>query len=670
MITYRLGLYQAEPKRAQELVDAIKRHPGSCDTVWLTTMGYYPSLEKHKIYAAGWVESARIFREAGLKVSLQIANTIGHCDWAQLASQLNDPFMHGMPPTADDPYLVGPDGIKNISCFCWRSEQFRQYFRSLIRIYGKVLTPYRLWFDDDLRAHKHRPAKFGCYCDRCITTFNEQNGTSYTREELVQKMNYEDTALRKKYLNFIRKGIYDFVYTVAEACLEVSPDTVFGHEYEHEHNYLGPNDEHILGALHDVSGKDVETRPGGLYYNDKSPWGQYQKLLSLSLANSILPPYVKHCVAEIENLPGVVFGKSIGGILNESTLDLASGCTGLTYTDVQSCHEPMAYYEKIFTAIANARPYWEKLSNISRCCYRSGVSIYLGDTPHLKTLDKDDQPFCWDKVLDESDINLLRIGVPLTYDKRKPAAYLLHHDAVDGLTNKEIEFLLTKPVLADGESVAKICSRGFSHHFALTPIAAHNNTEEFFSASPLKGDKQGLFYNENPYAASPMKRYTFEGLDTRTEVLGTMHNSYHLGDGAPIGPCTLVTELKSSKAKWAIFGYSIWSDLVSSAKRNQILAALDAIGPMPARLLSEEQATVIPSVNADGRTVSVTVGSASQNGTEPMRLIIRKPFGKCLSLMSAHKTAALLNYQETGEDEIEVILPSLYPYEIVTIFLE
>ena len=80
MLTYRLGLYQKEEKYARELVDAIKRNPGSCDTVWLCTMGYYPLVEKHVGYANEWVKSAQIFKDAGIKVSLQINNTIGHCD--------------------------------------------------------------------------------------------------------------------------------------------------------------------------------------------------------------------------------------------------------------------------------------------------------------------------------------------------------------------------------------------------------------------------------------------------------------------------------------------------------------------------------------------------------------------------------------------------------------
>jgi hypothetical protein len=481
-------------------------------------------------------------------------------------------------------------------------------------------------------------------------------------------MNYTDPVLRKSYIDFIRRGIYDFTYGAAKACLSVSADTAFGHEYEHEHNYLGPNDEHILAALHDASGKCVETRPGGGYYNDKAPWGQFVKVLTLSAANSILPSYVTECVAEIENLPGVAFGKSIGGIINEGTLDLASGCTGLTFTDVQSCHEPMSYYEKIFKRFRDFRPYWERLSSISKNDYRGGVSIYWGESPELKPLKSGDPLVSWDKVLKEPDVNLTRVGVPLTYDSRGSAAYLIHHDTVEGLTDKDIEFLLTKPVITDGESVQKICERGYADRFGFTPEAKDNNTTEYFTELCGEGSL-GQFFNENPYAASPMQRYIFKDIDDRSRVLGYMDNSYHLGDRRRLGAATIVTDVTGG-GKWAIFGYSLWSDIISSTKRRQILTALDMISTMPARLVGDEQAAIFPSVNKDGRTVSVTVSSVSQNGTDPTTLKIRSPRSRKISVMGTRHSSYDAYISAETDSEISVSLPSLDPYETVTVFLD
>ncbi|MBQ8309493.1 MAG: hypothetical protein IJX80_00590 [Clostridia bacterium] len=483
-------------------------------------------------------------------------------------------------------------------------------------------------------------------------------------------MNYSDTALRQRYIDFIREGMYEVTYGAVKAWLAVAPDTRFGLEYEHMHNYHGANDEHLLGALHDASGREVETRSGGGYYYDKSPWEQYSKALCLSAANSLLPPYVTACVAEIENLPGVVLGKSIGGILNEGTLDLAICCTGLTFTDVQSCHEPMEYYEKIFAGFSKIRPYWTKLSVIAKQHARGGVAIYWGEAPQLAPSNREDPLIAWDSVLLDKDIRLTRVGVPLTYDQRKHAAYLVHHSTVDALTDRDIEFLLTHPVITDGESVAKLFARGFADRFAFVPRPIDNRTEEHFTASPINRSKAGMFYNENPYAAAPMQRFVFDGIDERTAVLGEAFRDSLLDDGSCMGACTVVTEIQSSNAKWTIFGYSLWSNIISSAKQNQIVGALDAIGPMPVRLLSEEQVVAIPSVDECGRTLSVTLESASQGGTEPFEVLVRKPRGKQILAMSVRRPEIGFIVVEEEQDDVTVRIQALEPYEIVTLFFE
>ena len=53
-------------------LDMIKKHPNSCDDVWLTTAIGYPSVEGHKKHAAMLTRAAKAFREAGVSVSLQV----------------------------------------------------------------------------------------------------------------------------------------------------------------------------------------------------------------------------------------------------------------------------------------------------------------------------------------------------------------------------------------------------------------------------------------------------------------------------------------------------------------------------------------------------------------------------------------------------------------------
>lgn len=673
MAVFRLGLFQLNTDRTAELIEAIKRQPGSCDKVWLTTMGYYPTLEKHTQIAEEWMKPAKMFQDAGISVALHVANTIGHGDFSFAAPENGGEFGKGMLNSIDDPFMVGPNGEKNKSCFCWNSKGFRRYTKSVVKIYCERLHPERLWFDDDLRAHNHYPSQYGCYCERCIALFNAKYKSTFTRKTLVHEINYGNTEWRRKYIEFVKQGMYDFTYEIAHAAAETTEGLTFGYEYEHWGNYMGTDDFHVLKALYDASGKPVETRPGGSYYHDKAPWEQYVKAMVIAAANSLLPEYVQASVAEIEDLPGTVYGKSIGGIINEGTLDLAIGCTDISLTDVQSCHESMKYYEKIFAKISGVKPYWDRLSEISANCCRGGVNIYMGKQPHLRVISEDSEPFSWVPYMLESEIGWLKLGIPITYDRRNPSAYILNHNWVNSLTDEDISFLLTKPVIADGESIQKLIERGFGSYFALKPEPVGNGTMEIFTNNPINGSKSGQFYNENPYASVPMQRYIFHELDQTSEVLGKMYNESFVSDEAYLGPCTLITEIKNSNkakpVKWMISGYSLWNDRISSGKRNQIVRALDEITTMPVTLVSEEQAVVIPSLSQTGETVSVSIAACSQSGTDDLQLIIRKPHGMRANVMTSRNRRINAEIKEHRDDEILVSISSLDPYEIMTIFL-
>lgn len=672
MLTMRLGVPHMNAEIANQYIEAIKRQKNSMDHVWITTMGMYPSLEIHKGHAEKWKVVAKLFRDAGIKVSMQISNTFGHSD---ANNGIKEGYGDGMMENGEsiDP-LVGPGGIKNKSCFCWSSPRLTEYMRSIVALYAKEIHPDRIWFDDDLRASGHTPNKFCCYCDRCMEKFNKLHGTSFTREELVYEINYGDISWREKFIEFTRQGIYDFTYAVARAAVEIHPDIRFAYQYGHFINYMGNDDHFILKALYDAcGGYSVETRPGGLHYNDKAPWGQFEKAMDIAYENSLIPEYVSECKAELENLPGVAYGKSIGGIINEGTLYLATGCTGLTFTDVQSWHEPAAYYEKILAKFSENRTYWEKLSAISKTCYRGGICIYEGEKPHLKKLSETDEPYSWVTRLNEKDISLFRIGIPTMYDKRMAKAYMLHHNSVDGLTDSDIRFLLTQSVVTDGESVAKLIERGWGEYFGFDIKYAPDANYEVFTAHPVNGSRAGIQYGENPYASKPMRRYIFEKADDNMEVLGEAYKGIaNFESEAYVGASTVLTEIKNpnsdKKVKWAIFGYSIWSDLVSSAKRNQILNAIDTISPLAAKLVSDEQAAVSSSVDKDGKTVAVTVASASQGGTEELLVVARNIAGDQISVMGTKNKNITPLCVDRQSDEAHITLPALQPYEIVTIF--
>ena len=76
MLTQRLG--DIDDEYIDRLLSMIKNNPGSCDEVWFSSLYGYPKPDTHAEYAERIIKQAEKFRNAGVRVSLQISNTVGH----------------------------------------------------------------------------------------------------------------------------------------------------------------------------------------------------------------------------------------------------------------------------------------------------------------------------------------------------------------------------------------------------------------------------------------------------------------------------------------------------------------------------------------------------------------------------------------------------------------
>lgn len=664
MITLRLGQHHLETHEAAALIEAIGRQEKSCDTVWFSTLYGYPPLLVQQEAADKMAAAAALFRQAGIGVSMQVSNTLGHGEYMK-SKDCSGLVYDGSPAE----HMVGANGEAAGYCFCWRGEHFRRYLEDSLALYAQV-KPDVVWFDDDLRADNHYPVEYGCYCDHCISGFNAIYGTSFSRASLVREINYGNPIWRQRFIDYCRQGMAELVESLVKAIMRVSPESRFGMQYSHWCNYMGSNDNHILNAIKKASGHVAQVRPGGGYYHDKNPLEQFAKTMRLACTSSLLPDEIVDRKAEIENLPDVAFGKSIGGTLIESTLHLACGCTGLTYATLMNPNEPLAWHEKMLAGFSQIRPYWEKLADVSRHAYRSGLTIFHGEAPHRKKLSAEEAPFSWINFPYENNTKLMIVGIPVTHDQHKPAAYLLHHEMIDHLTDRDIAYLLTQPVLADAASVQKLYDRGYRDCFRLTlkPQPAGPAFERFMDHH-VNGTA-GMRFAESPFFTVPMPKYVLEAKDDTTDILG--ETCYGITEETLGGSAALTQVYQADgtpAARWAVFGYCLWNDIISTAKRNQILNALDTLCPLPAKLISAEQAAVIPSVDSCGRTVSVTVASASPGGTEELELLIRSPRSTVPVLMSTRYQPIEPLKTEQSEGSLLLTLPPLQPYEIATVFL-
>lgn len=669
MIDIRLGNRHNTDKNASvELIEAIREFPGSCDTVWFATEYGYPDLSVHKANCDNIKETAELYRKAGIKVSLQISNTIGHGE-----------YMKSKDNSAIDKYkfekIVGPDGTVSDYSFCWRGKNFVDYCCKSIEAYMDI-KPSTVWIDDDLRVLNHAPVQFGCYCNSCISAFNKEYDFNYSREELVEEINYGDVSVREKYVDFIRKGMYDFTYTISKAVKNLSPDTQMALQYARVSNYTGMDYNYLFEAMRDAGNKTLKSRPGGGVYDDKTPMRLLDKMLWIGYSNSALPDYVTDNYPEIENTPDVAFGKSIYGTIKESTLDLAYGCNGLTYATLMTPYESIDFHKKMLRGFSEYRAYWDEMAKYNKNTKNGGALIYEPPKAYLRTIGKDEPLFSWENDFESGSYirtpqPLMKVGMPVTLDKQGGSLLIVSEGTLDSMTNEDIDDILKKPVLIDGPGFKKLIDRGYAWAFDVSVKAAKSEFgyKEVFTDHPVNKGNEGQNWSESFFTGYRMEPHALTGKGM--EPLGKLQVSK---TSEPLGTsCAIVNVYDKNKnviSKWAVFGYCIWKDIISSAKRQQIIYAADYIcgEKLPAILESAEQVVVLPRVDKDMKTACVTLCNASIGKTDEMLLKIRNPKGDKFILRNAGCNTEV-PAEKCGNDYL-IKVPSLGAWDIITLFVK
>ena len=679
MLIQRLGnATLTEEGFVDTFIQKMKENKGSCDEVWLSSEYGYPPMPKHQSMADFLVTVKDRFEKAGIRVSMQIANTVGHGEY--MSSKDNSGLVYSGSPAE---HLVGHDGKKATYCFCWNGENFRKYMLEQMRVYADV-KPRVLWFDDDLRPENHNPVLFGCFCDNCIDKFNGLCGTSYTREELVKEINYGDVEVRGKWIEFHRQSIAEFTYLLAKEFVTYSPDTTMAYQYGYYGNYSGQDSAHIFDALYKACGKPPMARPGGGVYNDHDPNLFFQKMLLIEWNRYLLPDYVEDMLPEVENLPDVKFGKSIAGCTFESTLYFAAGSTGMTYAMAMNTNEDLDWHGEMLASFAKQSPYWKKLSDVNRVTKPVGLSIYVPKETWRYEIDEGKPPFAWtfDPVNADSKwipaernayeephpgSDWLTLGIPLCYGDKE--IYLLPASCAKRLTNEEIQQLLTKPVVTDGEALEYLASRGYSFSAKAEACLTQKCYEAYADHTVNEGIAKRN-WSQSFYFTHGHKLTDITG---ETEVVSYYESDaldVERGEGKyPFGIANAVVRTDSG-AKWMVFGYVPWTSVVSSGKRMQMINAINYISDykLKAYVDTPIRSVVLPRADKGGRLVSVSVinGTIGESGELDVRLT--NPVGESFSFVSQTSEEIPLTWTKDGST-YRVKLPSLAPWTVGTIFI-
>ena len=655
-------------EQLEALISCIKKYPNSMNAVWLCTCYGYPSLEKHRKYAAELSKMANKLRAEGITVDLQFSNSIGHgeymakLDCSALVCE-NSPVRK----------MVGHNGVVASHSFCWNDEYFREYNKELVKYYISAIRPSEFWIDDDLRARNHAPVDFGCYCEHCIAKFNGTYGYSFDREALVEEFLHGDVTVRKRYIEQIREDLASFTKDICDVVKECSPETMVSLQNGPNGPYTGYGHGYLFDAMYQSTGHAPNFRPGAGGYSDHNPNDIVEKAYDLAHQCSMRPDYVKRIYPEIENMPKNAMGKSMAGTAFESTLYLASGMTDLSYAMLGDFDEPFSFYEQGFALFSAHHAYWERLAKISEYSKAGGICYAESKRLHLQKLAPDDDMRSFNKQHFTGANMLLRNGLPLTFGES--STYILHPDVAKRMNADELKALLSHNVLTDAESVEYIQSLGIDLGFALVPATAAQSlvTREIYTDHPVN---RGFLDHFTPNFFTPGRnnKYYMTKVPDGCEILGYYDKNMLAAPicddpELPFG-YSAVAMNTAEGGKWAVVACDLWKGVVPSTQRSRILNIADYVsGGMPAKILSPIQAILMPRVDDGRNTLAASVVNCTIGKANNVELVVRSPASPRFYFMSQYNGERELTANKTDDGYI-VTIPGIDPWSVGTVFCE
>ncbi len=664
MLVQRLGSQsQKNESFIDDLCNNIKNNPNSCQEVWFATDYGFPSIETHAKTAQTIKEFSKKFEKIGVKISLQISNTIGHgvymsshdCSGLVYEGSLAEP-------------LVGHDGTVAKYSFCPAGENVIKYIVTYIKEYAK-LKPLKIWIDDDLRLTNHTPVKFGCFCDSCIERFNKENGTNFKREELVKEINFGDINWRIKYLNYLRKIMYNFTYEISKAVHEVSPDTVMCLQYGPRRGHSGYDHKHILDAMRDATGHIPYTRPGGGCYHDYDINDFFRKSHELDRESYTLPDYVVEKYPEIENLPDVMFGKTIAGTCFETSLYFARGNTGMTYAIMMRDNEPRDWHGKMLQAFSEHYDYWKKMSELNKTTTQAGITLGLARKYYLAKVDKE---FAWNaEPMETGGLELEKCAIPLAYSKDTTSTYFLNYNCARVMADEELEQFFDKPVITDGQTLELLINKGYKFNAKTAKI---NSIKLNSVYSGHECNKEFMQYKGiQPFLTT--ESYKLYDLEDTVEVLQyyeTGHYGDHVTDENNRAVASAIITAPGG-GRWAVFGNHVWNPIISSSGRDHILNVAEYLNPRrcTARLMTPAKGVFLPRENDKHQLSCISFVNCTVAKSDVLKVKVRNPVGIKACFMS----------QYNGKIDIELIkgenescyyfdFPAIDAYSVGTVFFE
>lgn len=651
-LTWRVsdGILMDEERYA-EMMNLLTRHEDVADEIAFflaePSSGAYDPLENVAEKAEVFKKRAKEIRAMGKSVGINVWPSFGKGEAYSISE---------MRPEVPFRRMVGMDGTVDAGLVCPVSPEFLDYIHQKYVILAKA-EPEFIWVDDDARMTDLGGVPYPCFCDDCVKNF--ENGRFSSREELVEELNKkENRELRHSWSSYGGDRLARFCAEVRAAVDEVDPgiDTPFMSVGPTHTTFSGDFVNKCMTALRSHRG-----RPGHGFYEDKKLDGMLSK--SMEVARQIVdyPGTVTDIFYEEESCPGTQLEKAFRTRVNEVSLALAAGCTGIAMNHMSGNPHVDVLLARELDELHEMRPVWDRYRSFSKGLAWAGMwpafSWYM-------TASMDCEKGWFNEYDPDYDITkpevLGRIGLPITVDKNAACATLLSGKTLHMFSKEELKEVFSGNVFMDVYALRELEKMGLESWAGVKSGAEHYSTVEVLNDHPFNGQFEG-FVHSGIY----LPAVDLHPLDEKVESLAYSRDAYN----NVFGSCLTKYENELG-GKVIVSGYDCWRYVGDPHKVwqfHQIAEWMDS--PLTMHYAEPMRVSRIqPYLRTDGKRAAVMLVNAFLDSTEPVEMHLRGNMTKAVAVAKDGSDVELACTRREGK--LCVQIPKMEAWEILTILAE
>jgi len=295
--------------------------------------------------------------------------------------------------------------------------------------------------------------------------------------------------------------------------------------------------------------------------------------------------------------------------------------------------------------------WFTRLSEINRKTAPDGVEIYVSEKPWNYKTEVD---FDWEKVNFDAGIEPIRWGFGVNFHKTDGVLFL-NKEYAKTLSDDEIEMLLSKNVVCDGESAAILTERGFAEELGVA-------SENTFTGRCHEVLPDGNVWQFNFF-------FPTGSVLTLSDRAREASEYQYFESGERFGTASAYTTTTKG-GRWAVIGYGLFMQITSFAKRCAVVDAIEwAGGKLSAKLTTPDRVIVFPRKDKNtGRLLAVSLANTSVGVYKNTEIELDGKYESCEWRVLRKPSVKLETRFENGSTFIKI--PEFEGWTLGTLFLD